>query len=173
VALEVVEPARLQPIALVAIVAGVVMAAVSKLQGPVALGSLVLFCFGLAVVDGLGKQRFSLRQAVVFLGTIGGGLAAWGIAVVVLLGAVDLPTSPEVQAVLISAGACIAGAIVLLVVKIVIGRRTITPASQRRGRGSGQTGFERGASRGPAKQGGPRRRTSAKSQPAGAAGRGD
>ena len=167
-ALQVVEPVRLQPIALVAIVAGVVMGVVSRLQGPVAVGALVLFCFGLAVVDGIGKQRFSLRQAVVFLATIGGGLGAWGIAVVVLLGVVDLPTNPDVQAVLISAGACIAGAIVLLVVKIVIGRRTITPVSQRR---KTQSGFERNAAR-TTKPGGPRGSKPARSQPAGAAGRG-
>ncbi len=165
--LQVVEPARLQPIALVAIVAGVVMGAVSRLQGPAAIGALVLFCFGLAVVDGLGKQRFSLRQAVVFLATIGGGLGAWGIAVVVLLGVVDLPTNPEVQAVLISAAACITAALVLLVVKTVIGRRTITPVSAR---GGGKTGFERSGSRssGTTKAGGPKRPGSAKSQPAGA-----
>ena len=148
-ALHIVDSTRLQPIALVAIVAGVVMGAVSRLQGPVAVGALVLFCFGITVVDGIGKQRFSLRQPVVFLLTVGAGLVAWGIAVVALLGIVDLPTGADVQAVLIAGGACIVGAIVLLVVKTVIGRRTVTPLSVRKGLKQPQaSGFERGAASG-------------------------
>ena len=143
VALQIVDSSRLQPIALVAIVAGVVMAAVARLKGPVAVGALVLFCFGITVVDGIGKQRFSLRQLVVFLLTVGAGLVAWGIAVTLLLGVVDLPTGADVQAVLIAGAACIAGALVVFVVKTVIGRRTVTPLSVRKGLKQPQpSGFE-------------------------------
>lgn len=135
---------RIQPIAAVAIVAGIVIAAATRLQGPGAAGALVLFCLGLAVTDGIGKQRFSLRQAVVFLLTIGAGLGTWGLAVLFLLGAVDIATSVEVRAVLIVAGACVAGAVLLGLVKLAVGRGLVQAPRSRGKRGSASTGFERG-----------------------------
>jgi predicted membrane protein len=168
--LELLNPERIRPIAAVATVAGVVLAVASRLQGPAAIGSLVLFCLGISVIDGLGKRRFSIRQAVIFLATIGAALLAWGLVALYLLQAVDLATSAGVQAVLIAGAACILAAVVVGFVSRVVERRTIKPPPARRGRGSaGKTGFEKG---GTTKSKGPRRAGPAKSQPA-AAGRGD
>ena len=170
---ELLDPARIRPIAAVATVAGVVLAVASRFQGPAAIGSLVLFCLGIAVIDGLGKGRFSIRQAVIFLATIGTGLLAWGLIALFLLQAVDLVTTNGVRAVLIAAGACILAAAVVGFVSTVVQRRTLTPVSaRRRGKGSGgKTGFEKGSTgKRPAQ--GRLRSSSAKTQPA-AVGRGD
>ena len=166
---ELLNPERIRPIAAVATIAGVVLAVASRLQGPAAVGSLVLFCLGISVIDGLGKRRFSIRQAVIFLATIGAGLLAWGLVALYLLQAVDLATTTGVQAVLIAGGASILAAVVVGFVSAVVQRRTIKPVSARRGTG-GKTGFEKKGGTTTSK--GPRRSRPAKSQPAGA-GRGD
>ena len=169
---ELLNPERIRPIAAVATVAGVVLAVASRLQGPAAIASLVLFCVGISVIDGLGRRRFSIRQAVIFLATIGAGLLAWGLVALYLLQAVDLATTTGVQAVLIAAVACILAAAVVGIVSTVVQRRTIKPLSARRGTGTaGKTGFEKGSG-GTTTSKGPRRSRPARSQPAGA-GRGD
>lgn len=89
--LRIAEPTPLRTVGFGATAGGTLVTVMSGFQGPAALVGVAVLSVGIALLDAVDAGRVGWRQLGVFLVALGAVLAAWGLAVTVLLAMLGLP----------------------------------------------------------------------------------
>lgn len=88
---------------------GMALVVASGARGARALIGFILFCLGMAALDGLHRDAFGFRQLSIFLGAFAVGLGMWSVIATGLLVAMDMRVPSIMRSLLVVSAASAAG----------------------------------------------------------------